>query len=134
MSAAIRLLDQTDDTVTLARADFEELLRALEDAEDLAEVEAHRAHERRVGWEAARADYLTGEEADRLLAGESPVRVWREKRGLSQRALAERAGVSPSYLAEIETRVKPGSAEALKRLAEGLDVSMDGLMPVQVAE
>jgi ribosome-binding protein aMBF1 (putative translation factor) len=48
---------------------------------------------------------MTGDALRRILDDESPVKVWREKRGLSQRALAEQAGVSPSSLAEIETGV-----------------------------
>lgn len=39
----------------------------------------------------------------RILDDESPMKVWREKRGLTQRELVEQAVVSPSYLAEIET-------------------------------
>ena len=34
----------------------------------------------------------------------SVVVIRREREGLSQRALAEKAGISPSYLAEIEAR------------------------------
>jgi len=48
-----------------------------------------------------------GEEMRRILDGESPVKVWRKKRGLTQRELVEHAGVSPSYLAEIETGKQP---------------------------
>jgi transcriptional regulator with XRE-family HTH domain len=59
---------------------------------------------------------------------ESPVKVWREKRGLSQRELAEKAVVSASYLAEIETGKKPGSAEALRKLSRVLAISMENLM------
>ena len=36
------------------------------------------------------------------------MKVWHEECGLTQRALAEQARVSPSYLAEIETGKKPG--------------------------
>ena len=58
------------------------------------------------------ATNLTGEAVRRLLDDESPVNVWREKRGLSQRDLAAQAGISPRYLAEIEAGRKPGSAKA----------------------
>jgi transcriptional regulator with XRE-family HTH domain len=63
-----------------------------------------------------------------LLDGESPVKVWREKRGRSKRELATAAGVSAGYLAEIETGRKPGSAAALARLAEALQVQMEDLI------
>ena len=63
-----------------------------------------------------------------LLDGASPVKVWRGKRGLTQRALAEAAGVSVSYLCEIEKRSKPGSVDAVRRLAKALGVSMEDLV------
>jgi transcriptional regulator with XRE-family HTH domain len=123
----IKLLSETRDTVTLRRADFKNLVEAAEAAQDSAAVAAHRAYEGRVGWKEARRNYFTGEETRRLLDGVSPVRVWREKRGLAQRSLATAAQISPSYLAEIESGKKPGSADALQRLALFLEVPMENL-------
>ncbi|HVC62282.1 MAG TPA: helix-turn-helix transcriptional regulator [Acetobacteraceae bacterium] len=123
----IKPLAETRETVTLTRADFDALVHAAEDAADLAAVEAHRAYEDRVGWDTARRNYLTADEARRLLNGDSAVRVWREKRGIKQRALAEAAAVSVGYLAEIEGGKKPGSAGALCRIAGVLDVPMEEL-------
>lgn len=60
--------------------------------------------------------------------GESPVRLWRGKRNLTQQALAAAADVSVSYLAEIEASKKPGSAVALRRIAVALDVPMENLV------
>lgn len=99
-----------------------------EDAEDRAAVAERRAHEKAVGKAVARRDYLTADEVRRLLAGESPIRLWRLKRGLTQRALAAAAGVSASYLAEIERGRKPGSANALVRLARALGTAIDDLV------
>ncbi len=79
---AIRLLGETKDTVTLSRTDWTTLLDELEDAADLAAVRSRKAHEAAAGVDQARRDYLTGEEAGRLLDWERPVKVWREKRGL----------------------------------------------------
>ncbi len=124
----IKPLAETRETVTLTRADFNALVHAAEDAADLAAVEAHRAYEDRVGWETARRNYLTADEARRLLDGAGAVRVWREKRGMTQRALAEAAAVAVGYLAEIEGGKKPGSAGALCRIAGVLDVAMEELV------
>jgi DNA-binding XRE family transcriptional regulator len=126
--SAIKPLAETPETVTLTRSDFNALLSAAEDAADLASVGAHRAYEDRVGWETARRNYLTGDEARRLLDGTSAIRVWREKRGMTQRALAEAAEVAVGYLAEIEGGKKPGSAGALYRIAGVLDVPMEELV------
>ena len=125
---AITILAETKDTVTVRRQDWTQLLSELDDAEDRAAVRSHRAQEATMGKEAVRQNYLTGEEARHLLEGESPVRVWRGKRGLTQRALAAAAGLAASYLADIENGRKPGSADALSRLARALGVSMDDLM------
>ena len=65
---------------------------------------------------------------DRLLAGENPVRVWREYRGLRGVQLAAAAGVAASCLSAIENRKKPGSINALKRLATALRVDVDDLI------
>jgi transcriptional regulator with XRE-family HTH domain len=119
---------QSKETVTLNRSDWEELIERLEDAEDIAAIAARRTLETTMGKDIARRNYLTGDELRRLLDWENPVRVWRDKRGLSQRALAAKAGVSPSYLAEIETDQKPGSADALLKLARVLEVPMDCLI------
>jgi transcriptional regulator with XRE-family HTH domain len=128
---AIKPLEQTQETVTLRRTNFEALLRAAEDAADLAAVQAHRDYEDRVGWETARRNYLTAEEARRLLNGESQTRVWREMRGMKQRDLAEAAEVAASYLAEIEAGKKPGSVGAIQRIASILDVPFNDLTASQ---
>jgi len=46
---------------------------------------------------------------DRLIAGENPVRVWREHRGHSLRQLAEQAGVGIGYLSQIENGERKGT-------------------------
>lgn len=121
-------LRESRETVTFSRADWEALIDAMEDAEDVAAVAERKALEAAIGVAMARRDYLTGDELNRLLDWESPLRVWREKRGLSQRALARQARVSPSYLAEIESGQKPGSADALLKLARALNVSVESLV------
>lgn len=126
---AIRPIAQTNDTVTLSRADYERLLEALEDAEDIAALEAAAAREQTLGEEAAHANYLSAELVSRLLEGEHPVRIWREHRGFSQEELAGQAGVSRSYLAEIEGHKKPGSLDAYRKLANALGLTVDDLLP-----
>jgi ribosome-binding protein aMBF1 (putative translation factor) len=125
----LRPVAETSKTVTLRKRDWQALVARLEDLEDLAAIAERRTHERKVGKAVARRDYLTGDEMKRLLDDESPVKVWREKRGLTQRELAEQAAVSSSYLAEIETGRKPGSAAALRKLARVLAIPMENLLP-----
>ena len=126
--SGVRILNETRDTVTVSRGDWTQLLSELEDALDRAAVVERRREEAAKGVQAARRNYLTAREARRLLDGESPVKVWREKRGRSQRELAAAAGVGAGYLAEIETGRKPGSVLALARLARALQVQMEDLI------
>ena len=86
-----------------------------------------RAAEARVA--AGEDEYVPIELSKRLMAGEVPVRVWREHRGLSARALAARAGISAAYLSQIETGKKPGSFDAMAKLARALNVDMEDLEP-----
>jgi len=125
--SAIKILTETADTITVSRENWFELLSALDDAEDRAAVAERRAQERDFGKETVRRGYLTAAETTRLLDGENPVKVWRGKRGLSQRALAAEAKIGNGYLAEIESGRKPGSDAAYRKLAIVLGVSPDDL-------
>jgi DNA-binding XRE family transcriptional regulator len=71
---------------------------------------------------------IPAEVVDRLVSGESPVKVWREHRGLSQRVLATRAGLNFTYLSQIETGVRKGSVRTMKKLAEGLGLELDDVI------
>jgi hypothetical protein len=121
---AIRPLAEDGDTVLLRRSDYEALLRNAEDAADAARL---REIEARVG--AGEDEYVPVEVTRRLSAGEVPVRVWRQHRGLSARALAGRAGISAAYLSQIETGRKPGSFDAMAKFARALDVDLEDLEP-----
>jgi ribosome-binding protein aMBF1 (putative translation factor) len=123
----IRLLTENDDTVVLRRADYEALVRQVDDA-----VDAVRIRDAEASVEAGQDEYAPIAVTKRLLAGDVPVRVWREHRGLSARSLASRAGISAAYLCQIETGKKPGSFDAMAKLARALGVDMEDLEPWQV--
>ena len=68
---------------------------------------------------------LPDEILDALTAREqSPVKILRKYRGLTQNALAQEAGTSRPYLTEIETGKKDGSIRAMKALADVLGVNV----------
>jgi len=117
---SIRPIAETSDTVTLSRADFEALAELVVDAQDMTNVEAVMA---RIA--AGETEVFPFEVAERLLDGEHPVTVFREYRGHSIRGLAGSAGISPSYLSEIEAGKKPGSFDAMARIAAALEVQLD---------
>jgi hypothetical protein len=116
------------DTVTLARADYEALLDRIEDAEDRATVAAAAAREKALGKEAARRDALPGDLVAALVRGAHPVRIWRKHRGKTLVELAGETGIAQSYLTEIETRKKPGSLHAMKKIAAALGLSLDEIV------
>jgi DNA-binding XRE family transcriptional regulator len=60
----------------------------------------------------------------RRLAGESPVRIWRDHRALTQEALAK---VSRAMIAAIEAGHKTGGIATLKKLATALKVDLENL-------
>jgi Helix-turn-helix len=123
------VINRESDTVTMSRAEYEALVEAAEDAEDLAHLAAQEERERILGVDAARRDYLPGELVARMLEGEHPVRLWREHRGLMLSELAARAGIAVSYLSEIESGRKPGSVRALSKVAKALGLTLDDLVP-----
>ena len=119
----------TDETVTVSRADWERLIEQLEDQADLAAVEISRAREVALGPEEFGRLCYTGAEAERVLLGDvSPLTIWRERAGMTQRGLARAAGVSSSSLAEIESGKKPGSAAVLRAVAQAFGVPMEHLL------
>jgi transcriptional regulator with XRE-family HTH domain len=68
--------------------------------------------------------------ADRLVAGDNPVRVWRAYRGLTVTALAKRASITQAYLSQIETGKRDGTLTVMAVLARELRVDLDDLVPV----
>ena len=77
------------DTVTIPKAEYQRLC-AVE--EDLADIQAALAVQARI--DAGKEEFVPAAVADRLIAGEPPLQVWRECRGFSQSALARAAGAS----------------------------------------
>lgn len=55
---------------------------------------------------------------------ESPLKILRKHRGLTQKDLADAAGISRPYLTEIETGKKDGSLRAMKSIAAILNVNV----------
>ncbi len=108
----------------LPEAAFEALCEAVEMARDT--VAYDRARQR---LDAGADELVPFEITTRLLAGENPIRVWREARGLSASRLADTAGISAGYLSQIETGQREGTISTLQAVARVLGVSLDDLVP-----
>lgn len=61
-------------------------------------------------------------------AQDNPVRILRKHRGMTQEELSGHAGISRSYLTEIETGSKEGSLRTMKALASALKVDLSALV------
>jgi DNA-binding XRE family transcriptional regulator len=103
----------------------EDLQKLIDDAEMHADVRAY---------DAAKARLARGEDelipfsiVERRLAGESPIKIWRQHRKLTQEALAKASKVSRSMIAAIETGHKKGGIATLKKLAAALRVDLENI-------
>jgi mRNA interferase RelE/StbE len=111
-----------NELVTIPRAEYDRLRAAAEDLADLQTYDRTKAQ-----LAAGEDELIPAVFANRLLNGESPIRVYRDLRGLTQAALAEKTGVNRVTVAEIETGRKQGSISTLRALASALDVTLDDL-------
>ena len=75
--------------VVLLEADYRKLIDAAEDTADIAAIETFR---RKLA--AGDEELVPAKVADRILADENRIRVWREHRGLTATTLAEKAGIA----------------------------------------
>jgi DNA-binding XRE family transcriptional regulator len=111
-----------NEMVTIPREEYDRLRAAAQDLADLQSYDRAKAALAAGDEELIPADYV-----NRLLNGESPLRVYRDLRGLTQAGLSEKAGVNRVSVAEIETGRKQGSVATLRALAGALGVAIDDL-------
>lgn len=104
-------------TITLPQAEYDALVERCSELEDrLAAMDADNGV--RVPHQVALA----------IFDGKSPIRAYREHSGITLQQLSSEAGISVSYLSEIESRRKAGSASALFRISKALDTTIDALL------
>ena len=101
--------------VVLDRQDYEDLIDA-------------RDHAKELGRLVAGADALSTEEMASYLVSPSPLAFWRKRAGRSQASLAEAAGVSQPFLAQIEAGKRAGSVAVLARIARVLGLQIEDLI------
>ena len=123
MKDRLELTIDGKDFVALSRATYDKLVEAAEDAADMAAI---ARFERRLA--AGEEEMVPSAVVDRILAGENLVRVWREHRGLTVSALAEKAGIAQPYLSQIETGKREGTLQTMKKIADALKLTVDDLI------
>lgn len=113
-----------NETVTIPKAEYERLC-ALE--EEYADIRAALTVESRIA--RGEEELIPSDVVDRLLDGESPLRVWREFRNLTQADLARASDVNRVQIVEIEAGRGSGSVHTLHKLAVALGVTVDDIIP-----
>lgn len=108
--------------VVLSEADFKALVDAADDAADRLAMMAFR---QKLG--SGDEELVPAGMVDRLLRGESRVRVWREHRDLTAESLAALTGIAPDVLSGIEADHRAATLDMLRSLASALDVTLDDL-------
>lgn len=99
---------------------IEATISRMEDKEDIAALDEALG---------SGSEYLPGDVAKALVLREdSPLRIIRKHRALTQDALAEKAGVTKTTISEIENGRKEGSIKLFKKLSEILGVDIDDLI------
>lgn len=111
-----------NEMVTIPREEYDRLRAAAEDLADLQTYDRAKA-----ALAAGEDELIPADYANRLLNGESPLRVYRDLRRMTQAALAEKAGVNRVTVTEIETGRKQGSVATLRAIAAALNVSLNDL-------
>ncbi len=105
--------------VVIPYKEYEKLLEAFENLED---IEAAQQAKNDTN------EYIPFELVKRIGEGESPIKVYREYRKISQTVLAKKLGVSRQYISQIEAKERTGTAKLLKKIAKILNVEIDDLI------
>jgi len=103
--------------------EYKALLEVAEDADDVAAL-ARFAKRYAKGAE----ETVPAAVVDRLLAGESPLRVWREHRGMSAAQVAGAVGITPAHVSKLESGKGDPSVAVLVKLANVLHTSVEELI------
>ena len=119
----IQTIDQNGKAafVVVPIVEWDALMARLEEREDIADA-ARQLAAMRAGEETLPAEIVA-----RLIKGESPLKVWREYRGFTLRALATEIGISSAAVSKIETGKSHPSVATLGKLAVKLGCDMEDL-------
>jgi DNA-binding XRE family transcriptional regulator len=105
-----------EDVVVLSRDEYEDLIDA-------------RRHEATMrGVVSGAVETVSEADARAYLDAPTPLAFWRKHRGMTQVQLAEAAGISQPYLAQLENGQREAMGSVYARLARRLGVRIDDLL------
>ncbi len=105
------------DTVTLSRAEYQDLVDARDAAIAMRDVAS------------GAMPTVADADVDAYLAAPTPLAFWRKHRGFTQAALAGQVGITQPYLAQIEHGWRGGDVVLYSKLAVALKVRIEDLVP-----
>jgi DNA-binding XRE family transcriptional regulator len=105
---------------------YQEYLKLVEQSEMLEDIQDFDSVKEAV--ENGIEETIPARVVNALLDGKSPIKVWREYRGLTQQQLAEAAGISIPFLSQIETGKRKPSVGVLLKIASTLRLGVDDLL------
>jgi DNA-binding XRE family transcriptional regulator len=117
-----------DELAVLPRKDYEHLAALAAEAEEDAGTRRLVARARSALAEGSETA-IPKDAVDRIAAGDNPIQVVREWRGMTQDALAAAAGISQRSIADLERGRRSRSAKQLAAVAAALRVPLELLMP-----
>lgn len=113
-----------EEIVILPAADYRRLIELAEDVQDI-----RRAEQALADATSGKGEILTDSEMRELLRASTPMAFWRNRRKLTQSAVARAGGISQAYLAQIEKGKRVGDVRLYRRLASALRVEIEDLLP-----
>ncbi len=117
MPTSFIITEGGEELAIMPRAAYEALIDVADEAQDLADVRARRGE-----------PSLPLEVAMAVIKGETPpVEAWRRERCLTQAQLAEKTGVRPATISDIESGKSHGRFDVMQRIASALGVGLDDL-------
>ncbi len=125
MNVQLILRDGEPEWAVMPYEQYQRLIEEIEMLEDIRD------------YDAAKQALVEGEElvpselTYAILDGKHPVRAWREHRKLTQEQLADSAGISKSYLSQIESGKRRGTTNVLVALANALGLDLDDVVNFQ---
>lgn len=125
MSVQFKKTDKGEMAI-MPRAEYERLVaRAAEADEDAATARLVARARKEV---ATGAPLIPLEIAERIADGESPIKVIREWRDVTQLYLSHQTNIGQGYISDLENGRRKGTAAALSAIAKALDVPLEMLV------
>lgn len=112
-----------EEMVVLPSADYDRLVEAAERATDITAADAVM---RRIA--AGEDEIVPSELVDAILGGQNSVKAWRLHRRMTLEQLGKAAGLSKSYLSQIENGHREGTIDKMKLIANALRLTLDDLV------